>query len=238
MYLKLYRGIAVKCNKANEIISKIKSHGLRGDEGFWKFIGWRLRGHIDRLFDKQNLTTKDTREGYPEFPAIAFADELGAYYYALHHNYRPGYIPLVIKIHLDVRKRYVYVDGRDFLYTVFGLWDKRNLAKMYEVKKVYQIVSDVLRKVYGEKVLRYFQKASQSKDSNYRIAVCDLAVHDLEVLLAHFSSEIVIKGRYGVTFRASFFVEAPIGPEEIIEVFKPDPRKFDFTPDINLYEWL
>ena len=84
------------------VVSKIRNYGLKGDEGLWKFIGWRLREHIDKLFHKQDLTMKDTREGYPEFPAIAFADELGAYYYALRHNYRPGRIPLVIRAHFNI----------------------------------------------------------------------------------------------------------------------------------------
>ena len=100
------------------------------------------------------------------------------------------------------------------------------------------MVSDVLRKVYGEKVLRYFEKASQSQNADYRVAMCDLAVHDLDVVRAHANNRIVIRGRYYVTFRASFFVEAPIKPKEIVEVFEPDPYKFDFEPDIDLYTWL
>ncbi|MEM2570053.1 MAG: hypothetical protein QXT67_08995, partial [Candidatus Bathyarchaeia archaeon] len=204
----------------------------------WKFVGWRLREHIDDLFHKQDLTKRDTREGYPEFPAIAFADELGAYYYALHHNYKPGYVPLVIRARLDIQKKYIYIDGRDFLYTVFGLWDKKDLVKIYGVEKAYYMVSEVLKKVYGSKVLKYFERTLQVQDSDYRIAMCDLAVHDLDIVLAHACNKIVIRGRYNVTFRAAFFVEAPIKPEEIVEIFEPDPCKFDFTPDIDLYTWL
>lgn len=65
-----------------------------------------------------------------------------------------------------------------------------------------------------------------------------MAVHDLNIVFLHANNRLVIRGHYGVTFRASFFVEAPISPEEIIEVFKPDPHKFDFMPDIDLYTWL
>jgi len=238
MILELYRGIAVPRNEDDNVVSRIKNSGIRGDEGFWRFVGWRLRPYIEQLFQKKDLTTKDTREGCPEFPAVAFADELGAYYYALRHNYREGYVPLVIRARIDLREKYVFVDGRDFLYPVFGLWDKRNLAKTYGVKEAYQMVSDVFRKVYGEKVLRYFEKASQSQNANYRVAMCDLAVHDLDVVRAHVNNRIVIRGRYHVTFRASFFAEAPIKPEEIVEVFEPDPYKFDFDPDIDLYTWL
>jgi len=238
MYLELFRGIAVKHDQANMVISKIRNCGLQGDEGFWRFVGWRLREHINKLFYKQGLTTKDTREGYSEFPVIAFADELGAHYYALRHNYRPGRVPLVIRARLNIQAKYIYIDGRDFLYPVFGLWDKGRLAKTRGIKGAYHVVSDVLRKAYGDKILKYFKKASQTQDSSYRIAMCDLAVHDLDIVLAHVSNKMVIKGRYNVTFRASFFVEAPIKPEEIVEVYEPDPYKFSFTPDIDLYTWL
>ena len=236
--MELYRGIAVPRNEAGNVVSRIKNFGLRGDEGFWRFVGCRLRPYIEQLFQKKDLTTRDTREGYPEFPAVAFADELGAYYYALRHNYREGYVPLVIRARIDLREKYVLVVGRDFLYPVFGLWDKKNLASIYGVKGAYQVVSDVLRKIYGENVLRYFEKASQSQNADYRIAMCDLAVHDLDVVRAHANNRIVIRGRYHVTFRASFFVEAPIKPEEIVEVFEPNPYRFDFGPNIDLYTWL
>ncbi len=238
MPLELYRGIAVPRNRVNSVISRIENFGIQGDEGFWRFMGWKLRPYIEQLFQKKDLSTKDTRKGYPELPVVAYADELGAYYYALRHNYREGYVPLVIRARIDLREKYVYIDGRDFLYAVFGLWDKRNLAKTYGVEKAYQIVSDVLRKVYGEKMLRYFEKATQSQRYDYRTAMCDLAVHDLDVVLSHADNRIVIRGRYHVTFRAAFFVETPIKSEEIVEVFEPDPYRFSFEPDIDLYTWL
>jgi len=137
----------------------------------------------------------------------------GHNYYALRHNYEEGYVPLVIRVRIDLNKKYVYVDGRDFLYTVFGMWDKRGLVKTYGIVKAYQIVSNTLKAIYGDKVHRYFEKASKTIDSNNRISLCDLAVHDLDVALAHANNRIVIRGRYNVTFKSSFFVEAPITPD-------------------------
>ena len=157
----LYRGIAVENNKVEETISKIKENGLRGDEGFWKFIGWNLRSSIEKLFYKQNLTINDTRDGFKEFPVIPFADELGAYYYALIHNYKEGRTPLVIKVELNIQRKYIYVDGRDFLYSVFGLWDQGNLAKKYGVQKAFELVNNTLEKIYGSKILKYFQKSAE-----------------------------------------------------------------------------
>ncbi len=99
------------------------------------------------------------------------------------------------------------------------------------------MVSNTLRKVYGAKI-KYFQKTTQSRDIYYRLVMCDLAVHDLNIVLAHANNKIVIKGRYHVTFRASFFVEAPVRLKEIVGVFEPDSYRFDFKPEIDLYTWL
>jgi len=235
--LELYRGIAVPQDKVAEVTRNIRVSGIIGNEGR-KFIGTRLRPYIEQLFNRHNLSIKDTREGYEEFPTVAFADELGAYYYALRHNYRKDYVPLVIRAKIDINKKDVHVDGRDFLYTVFGMWDKRNLVKTYGKDKAYQIVSSTLKTIYGEKILRYFNKAAQTDDYNYRIALCDLAINDLDVVLAHANNKIVIRGRWHVVFKSAFFVETPITPDEILEVFQPDPSKFEFIPDIDLYTWL
>ena len=207
-----------------------------------KVFGNLLDGILEvvliKLFYKQDLTTNDTREGFREFPVIPFADELGAYYYALRHNYKVGRTPLVIKIKLDLQRKYVYVDGRDFLYAVFGLWDGGKLIKKYGVQKAFEVVKSILEKVYGSKIIKYFQEAAKSKNSSYRVAMCDLAVHDIEVVEDHLKNEIVIEGRCGVVFRSAFFVEAPVAPEDIEDIFIPESDKYEFDPEIQIYGWL
>ena len=163
--LDLYRGITISPDKVAEVKRKIRDFGISGDEGkLWRFIGWRLRPYIEQLFQKQSLSTKDTREGYEEFPCVAFADELGARYYALRHNYEKGCVPLIIRARIDLNRKSVYVDGRDFLYTVFGMWDNRRLAKTYGKLKTYQMVSIILMSIFGNKILRYFEKAAKTAD--------------------------------------------------------------------------
>lgn len=236
--LILFRGIAVKQSDLKRIINKIKNVGLVGNEGFWKFTGWELRKEIDNLLKKKDLTVKDTREGFREFPVISFADEMGAHYYALHHNYKEGHVPLVIKIKVDLTSKYVYVDGRDFLYPVFQGWDQRNLARQYGIQAAYMKVIEVIKQIYGEKIEKYFKKASQVKDQSYRIAMCDLATHDLDIVRAYADNELVIEGRYNVIFKSAFFVEAPITPDEIVDIFIPNANTFQFKPRIKIYEWL
>jgi hypothetical protein len=234
----LYRGIAVERAKVNEVISNIEENGIIGNEGFWNFIGWNLRKDIERLFHKQDLTLDDTRKGFEEFPVVAFADKLGAYYYALRHNYEAGRIPLIIKVEINASKKYVYIDGRDFLYPVFQGWDHGNLVKRYGIQKTFEIVAKTLKQIYGDKLIKYFQKAAVSKEQSYRIAMCDLATHDIDIVKEHLNNKILIGGRYNVVFRSSFFVEAPITPDEIVKIFVPNASKFDFNPQIQIYKWL
>jgi hypothetical protein len=234
----LYRGISVEFCKVSEVASKIKENGITGEEGYWHFKGWCLRDHIPRLFQKQDLTIDDTRKGFHEFLVVAFADEIGAHYYALKHNYREGKAPLIIKASIDVTSKYTYIDGRDFLYSVFQGWDQRNLAKQHGLYEAAEIATKTLRQIYGTKIVKYFRKATESKEQKHRIAMCDLAIHDLDVVSQHANNRIVIEGRYGVIFRSAFFVEAPIKPEDIVEVFAPEQGGFEFRPQIKLYEWL
>jgi len=234
----LYRGIAVDYPQVEKVISKIKGSGIRGDEGFWNFTGWDLRGNIESLLSKQNLTLKDTREGFREFPVVGYADELGAYYYALRHNFSKGKVPLIIKINVDTSKKYVYVDGRDFLCPVFQFWDSRNLSQIYGIRKAFRIASDALEQIYGEKIIKYFQKAAKSSNQFYRIAVCDLATHDIDITKEHLNNSVTIQGRGGVVFKSAFFVEMPLSPNEIKEIFIPKSTKYKFKPKIQIKEWL
>jgi len=202
--LTLYRGIAVPESEAEAVVNNIKERGIRGDEGFWKSSYTDIRSQINELFNKPDLSTNDTRNGNCEFPVVCVADELGAYYYALVHNWsNEKNAPIVITLRVPIKD--VYVDGRDFLYTCFGFC------------KSYQIVG-ILKRIYGDSIEKYFLKAIFSNNPQYKCAMCDLATQDLDVIKAHYMNEIIIRGRYNTHFRSAFFVRAPIPPDKIEDV--------------------
>ncbi len=235
MKVMLYRGLRIDKDEVEEVISRIKTEGLKGNEGRYRFYGYNLREHIEKLFHKSDLSTDDTRYSFKEeFSVVAFADILGAHYYALKHGRSHNEVPVVIKVEIDLERKYVTLDGRDFLYSIFLGWDKCDF-RIRGIREAFEIIEGMLVEIYGEKMGKYFEKAAGSKDVdyNYRSAICDLAVHDLDIVKVHLKNKIVINGRYGVIFRSAFFVEAPITPDEIKEVFIPEINKFKFKPDIR-----
>jgi len=221
--LTLYRGIAVPRSKAEDIVNNIKENGIRGDEGSWRFSHRDIRSRIDELFNKSDLSRRDTlyNDQYDEFPVICAADELGAYYYALVHNWNSeDDTPIVITLEAPITD--VYVDGRDFLYTCFGFC------------KSYRTV-EILKELYGSSIKKYFLKAISSSDLHYRYAMCDLATQDLDVVKAHYKNKTIIRGRHNTHFRSAFFVKAPIPPDRIRDVQIIDVKSEKYG-DIEIIE--
>jgi hypothetical protein len=108
------------------------------------------------------------------------------------------------------------VDGRDFLYTAFQAWDRDTTLA---VNKQMQC----LKMLFGDPILRYFRRAVDTKDQQQRIALCDLAVQDERVVLAHVVNHRTLRGRYNTIFASAFFVRAPILSGQISRVISP-PR--------------
>ena len=96
------------------------------------------------------------------------------------------------------------MDGRDFLYTIFQLGDP-------------QLARPIIERIFGIAILRYIDRA-WSSDGRERIALCDLAVQDDAVVLAHAGNKTVIGGRYGTRFRSAFCVRTPVATDRIVDV--------------------
>jgi hypothetical protein len=73
-----------------------------------------------------------------------------------------------------------------------------------------------LESLYGASVLPYFWAATATRDQAEKIALCNAAAHDLEVVRGHLRNALVVRGRYGVTFRSAFAVRLPIAPSDIV----------------------
>jgi hypothetical protein len=96
-----------------------------------------------------------------------------------------------------------------------------------------------LERSFGRPVLRYAERAWASDNKEERIALCDLASHDPDVLEAHYHSNLVIAGRYGTVFRNAFIVRLPITHEAVVRVWSPmEPPEFPI-PEVSLEDvWL
>jgi hypothetical protein len=232
--LILYRGIAVPTNEAEQIKQKILRDGIQGDEGRqWQFWGDDLRPKIETLLQKPDLSTADTRpprESREQFRVVcACGDEFSASYYALRHNRHFKSEEVSYVIQFTVPETWVYVDGRDFVYVCFQLWDRESSAFRDSQRRA-------LVKVFGSQLGTYFDKTVASSKQEYRIAMCDLACHDRKVLRAHRRNRIVLGGRHGTVFRSAFFVRAPITPAQVLAVKLAESG--DFRPELTLADFL
>jgi len=93
-------------------------------------------------------------------------------------------------------------------------------------------------KIYGNAIKKYFEKASKSEIIDYRIAMCDLATQDINVVKSHHKNTIVIGGRCRTIFKSAFLVKAPIPPNDILNVDIVETSPYSFIPEITLHEFL
>ncbi|MDX5494291.1 MAG: hypothetical protein LPK86_12480, partial [Alphaproteobacteria bacterium] len=177
------------------------------------------------LYVKPDLSRQDTRPGTKAVAAVcACGDELGAAYYACSHNLSPDNdTPILIEF--EAPQSAAAVDGKDFLYTTFQLGDPERARH-------------VLERSFGKAVLRYADRAWSSEDQSFRMAQCDLAIHDPEVVEAHHSNDVVLAGRYKTIFQSAFTVELPIQPETIINVWSPSYTPAMPAPGVRLDDIL
>ena len=164
----------------------IRQEGLVVEGRFWSGLAVPdLKPRLEHLWQSPDLSLDITRpKDLPALPRIcACADRRGALYYACSHNSK-GDRTASILIEFEADLDDAVVDGRDFLYTVMQMG---NPAASREP----------LERLYGPAVLRYADRAwsTPASDQRTRIACCDLATQDPEVILAHASNCLVIGGR-------------------------------------------
>ena len=213
--LRLYRGIAVPAASARDVTSAILRNGLVEGQGTWGIEPlWRIPSDIS--LEKADLCLEDTRSANWRSVVCACGTLEGAAYYAWQHNRsKTNDTPVLIEFeaHLDQ----IGIDGHDFLYPAFEYGDPERART-------------VLESIYGSKILSYAELAWASPDHGRRVALCDLATRDPDVVLAHYASRTTIRGRYGTTFENVFTVAYPIPPSDILRVWTPTERGAQQVP--------
>lgn len=230
--LTLYRGLAVSLAEADAVKHRILTTGIQGDEGRWRLSHSELRPRLATLRDKTDLRLEDTRASHrtPQgqtdpvnalegFAVVcACGDKLGACYYATEHNRSDSQAAsLLIEFVADIRD--VWVDGRDFLYNPGFQTCNSDRQR------------DLLVSLFGKAVDPYVRKAMVSPDVSYRIAMCDLAVQDPDVVRQHYNNRIVMGGRHRTCFCSAFLVRSPVPVQSIISVTDAVPG--DFVPQVT-----
>ena len=227
--MRFYRGIAVPDGAVTSTIADIRQNGLQIRTSGWRMIAQDLKPHLDRLWSLPSIQRSDV-DLVPrdETPArvCACADKTSAGFYACKKNVNATDTASVL-IEFDADIADVIVDGRDFLYTVFQMGNPERARPIVE-------------RLFGSAILRYADRAWATKRGDHqRIAICDLAVQDDDVIHAHAKNTMVIGGRYDTQFCSAFMVRMPIPSERIVSVEQVSARDFAFPdPGISsLFAW-
>jgi hypothetical protein len=232
--LALYRGIRVHHDKTDSVISKIPNDGLRAEDSQWRLpfpdVAY-FRQRISDLNCKALLQEED----------VAFAMEAtgeavsacGDIYSASFYAFRGSQgdldrdYPLIIELSVPLDS--ITVDNKDFLCTSF-----QNTRK--DSPELVNFRRNALARLFGPKILWYYDSAMESEDQGFRISLCRLAAVDSEVVLAHHKNRLVIGGRHGTLFRSAFFVRLPVPPDAISKIYRPE--RMEVKCEIDLHDFL
>lgn len=219
--LTFYRGIAVPTFKVNATIKKIYDNGLCVGQGNWVLLAADLRASdLSKLICDPKLDITITRKKCVETFAATGDYETALFYACKHNQTEENTEGIIVEFVANVDK--VFVDGRDFLYTIFQWFDKKDTSQQQKVK-----IKKVLKKIFGPYIIRYITEVFKTPRENQgrRIALTDIAINDRKIVLAYMKNKIWINGRYGTWFRNSFLIEGSIPPEDIVKVQHVECRK-------------
>lgn len=222
--MRFFRGITVPNHRAELVMEGIRLNGLAPDQGQWRMTH-EHPGNLKALYLKPDLSCEDTRPGTKSVAAIcACGDEAGAMYYACSHN-RSAENDTPILIEFTADRSNSAIDGKDFLYTAFQMGDPDRARS-------------ALERCFGTAILAYADRAWSSEDQSFRIAQCDLAIHDPDVVEAHHANGLVLAGRYKTLFRSAFTIALPVGPEAIVKASSPSALYATPQPNVRLSDIL
>jgi len=201
----------------------IWANGLRATEqATWRVEVIDLRPRLESLLAKPDLSLGDTRPSESVTTATGFhrrllgaepavcacGDELGGTYYATRHNHTSERTaPLLVCFEAAVRD--VQIDGKDFMHN-----------PMFQTGHT-QAQRDWTIRIFGQAIKRYAERAWSSQEFEYRLALCDLASQDPQVICDHHRNEIILGRRCGTIFKSAFNVRLPVAPAQIVEVTRP-----------------
>jgi hypothetical protein len=221
----MYRGIALDQQTADADRMAIWQTGQLVAKSFWKNTMARPAQIRSRSSELAGLPGKvrDEIGRLPQTPlAYACGDFEGAARYAL----RERGTPVVISFKITLEE--VMIDGRDFLYTVFQLWDRGGTSHRDRVQ-------ENLSMLFGPAMLGWFDRACRETDTMARIGLCDLAVHDLAAIERHYANKTGIAGRHNRVFRSSFALPANLDPAAILDIQEVGVAPTDPARTIHLH---
>jgi hypothetical protein len=213
-YVILYRGLAVPQSDVERICLEIKTHGLRKAVGMYCSSTMASPSAIRAQAANLKPNPSTIRENISELPQehviCGCGDAFSATQYAVSYS-RSDEARLGLLVTYSMPLCDLAIDGKDFLYTVFQFWDRKQTHHR-------EIVREILGMIYGSVILTYFDLAAEMNDATNRVGICDLACVDIKVVREHHLNQILIHGRCRTRFLSAFQMQAPVPSHQIISV--------------------
>jgi hypothetical protein len=206
-----YRGIALSPQTADMDIDAIRSTGeLAGAKAWWD-NSMAMPGLVRARTTELAVSPDKIRGEINHLPQVPLTYACGQFDDAARYAWRARYqnrtMPVVVAFETAIEN--AIIDGKDFLYTVFQLWDRQSRTHLARVRAT-------LGTLYGSAILPWFDRARRKNETQERIGLCDLAVHDLASVKAHYANLTGIEGRFGTLFRSAFALPATVEPTAIL----------------------
>ena len=205
-----YRGITLDPAFANADKALIRETGRLNAKALWSGNTRSSPAEVRRLTPYLAATRSKVRESIRALSREPMTYACATFEDAAFYAKRSEGLPVVIAIEVPFEN--VAIDGKDFLYTVFQLWD-RSGRRHHQPDVRY-----ILDMLFGPAMVGWFDRAAEEIEQDARIGLCDLAVHDLAAISAHYVNEIAIAGRYNTLFRSAFDLPAKVDPADILAV--------------------
>jgi hypothetical protein len=224
----LYRGIALDPQMVDADCAAIRQTGELAARSCWKNT-MASPTHVRSCTAKLAQTPSKVRDWIGRLPQTRLTYACGDYEGAARYALRERGIPVVLIFKIALEE--VIIDGKDFLYTVFQLWDQKGTGHRDRVR-------ENLSSLFGPAMVGWFDRACRETDTMARIGLCDLAVHDLAAIEQHYANTIDMAGRHDRVFRSSFALPANVDPTAILDIEEieeppPDPaRTIHFHADM------
>lgn len=224
MNIVMYRGLAL----SDDDVVKLRTLGI--EEHYYADTDeLNVTAVTGELFEKKFFSREDVcsktelksdgkggvyRVGYCGKITYGTTDIISAAQYALRNEtaLKRAY---VLTFQVDVND--IYIDGRDFLYTIFSVtknWTLDLVGKM--------------ARAFGTNFENYLNKIKENPTltNEYITLLCQ----DKEAIESHLKNDILIKGRYDLEFLNSFKIRTLIQKESVIAI--TPVSQIDLTRDI------
>ncbi|AOG03461.1 hypothetical protein [Bosea sp. RAC05] len=204
---RLFRGLALPKEDVDRAVETLLQRGHQPQLAKREVYQKRLSNRAE-IMQLPRITLKDIQGSNREWiPSVcACGDEAGASHYAWKRS-DPSLTPIMMEVEVPLHR--LVVDGNDFLFRIFS-------------RGIPELAGPYVERMFGPAAMSYARRAwSRPRGDEERMALCELAILDPEVVAHHHANSITIKGGTQTVFASAFTIRLPLEANEIVRVWQP-----------------